>query len=99
MRCAAVMEGKVAYRSIMGRGILGVDKTESTCSNYGEKLIQNQPFDRDEIDGTGKVRRFDFNRILICSVYLIYRESELRLVAKISEPPSRSCRLILGAAE
>jgi hypothetical protein len=29
----------------------------------------------------------------------IYRESELRLVAKISEPPSRSCRLILGAAE
>jgi hypothetical protein len=69
MRCAAGMEGKVAYRSIMGGGILGVDKTESTCSNYGEKLIQNQPFDRDEIDGTGKVRRFDFNRILICSVY------------------------------
>jgi hypothetical protein len=37
----------------------------------GKKLIQNQPFDRDEIDGTGKVRRFDFNRILICSVYLL----------------------------
>jgi hypothetical protein len=37
-RCAAGMQGEEAYRSIMGGGLFGVDKTESTCGNYGERI-------------------------------------------------------------